>query len=591
MSTNTITQFMALTNPTVGQEPGPAYATDISGDLVIIDAHDHNTVGVKLGSAALNLTSDLSLQSNNLTNLRSTRFTAQGATLSGSGDTNCLYSVSGNLYFNNGSGTPIELTSGSAINFANQVNYATISVSNVNHTINFGDVVSALLVSTTSSPVILTLPSVSAVPGGRAYIVSDAGNQAAINNITVNPAGTDTINGLSTYKIFENNASILVYSDGVSNWQLLPFNRKTYNNETISLTNSSHLTADSSSTVSLSGSLSANTLSVTSTSALTGELDLGAYVKFLSAVGTPTIYQDKLSTSSGVGQTLTLQAQNAIGATSTGGNLVLTSGSGTSSDGYVLIQEGGNSVAQFLSYGQTNYKQTLQFSSSVTSPIVKQATNTTNSATGQALTLQAQNCTGTTTIGGSLFLNAGTGTNVNGAVWIQNGATTNTIFENNNMTLFVPSVLFDSGVSSPVLQQNTATSDVAVSNLSIIAQAPYASASSHKDAGQINLTVPNPVSGGARGQVNVVDGSTTIITMSGDASHNATIAGNNLTLHSSGTLTVGGLSTVISGAALGFYGSAGTAKPTITGSRGSNAALASLLTALAAMNLLTDSSS
>jgi len=42
---------------------------------------------------------------------------------------------------------------------------------------------------------------------------------------------------------------------------------------------------------------------------------------------------------------------------------------------------------------------------------------------------------------------------------------------------------------------------------------------------------------------------------------------------------------------VGFYGTASVAKPTVTGSRGANAALASLLTALAGLGLLTDSSS
>jgi hypothetical protein len=42
---------------------------------------------------------------------------------------------------------------------------------------------------------------------------------------------------------------------------------------------------------------------------------------------------------------------------------------------------------------------------------------------------------------------------------------------------------------------------------------------------------------------------------------------------------------------LGFQGSAAIAKPTVTGSRGANAALASLLTALAAYGLITDSTS
>ena len=42
---------------------------------------------------------------------------------------------------------------------------------------------------------------------------------------------------------------------------------------------------------------------------------------------------------------------------------------------------------------------------------------------------------------------------------------------------------------------------------------------------------------------------------------------------------------------IGFYGTTKVAKQTVTGSRGSNAALASLLTALSNIGLITDSSS
>lgn len=42
---------------------------------------------------------------------------------------------------------------------------------------------------------------------------------------------------------------------------------------------------------------------------------------------------------------------------------------------------------------------------------------------------------------------------------------------------------------------------------------------------------------------------------------------------------------------IGFYGTTKKAKQTVTGSRGANAALASLLTALATIGLITDSSS
>jgi hypothetical protein len=45
------------------------------------------------------------------------------------------------------------------------------------------------------------------------------------------------------------------------------------------------------------------------------------------------------------------------------------------------------------------------------------------------------------------------------------------------------------------------------------------------------------------------------------------------------------------GSTVGFYGAAPAVKPTVTGSRGSNAALASLLTSLAALGLITDSTS
>lgn len=42
---------------------------------------------------------------------------------------------------------------------------------------------------------------------------------------------------------------------------------------------------------------------------------------------------------------------------------------------------------------------------------------------------------------------------------------------------------------------------------------------------------------------------------------------------------------------IGFYGTTKKAKQTVTGSRGANAALASLLTALSTIGLITDSSS
>ena len=62
----------------------------------------------------------------------------------------------------------------------------------------------------------------------------------------------------------------------------------------------------------------------------------------LSAPGqTYTLSQASLNTNSGVGNALTIQAQNETGTTSTGGALNLTSGTGTTAAGAVVIQTGG----------------------------------------------------------------------------------------------------------------------------------------------------------------------------------------------------------------------------------------------------------
>lgn len=66
-----------------------------------------------------------------------------------------------------------------------------------------------------------------------------------------------------------------------------------------------------------------------------------AGISFESSMGSPNVTQVDLTTASGIGHALTIQAQNETGTTSTGGALVLTSGTGTSTNGQVLVQVGG----------------------------------------------------------------------------------------------------------------------------------------------------------------------------------------------------------------------------------------------------------
>jgi hypothetical protein len=137
-----------------------------------------------------------------------------------------------------------------------------------------------------------------------------------------------------------------------------------------------------------------------------------------------TYRQADLTTASGTGATTTIQAQNETGTTSTGGNLVLTSGTGTTIAGSVIIQTGGTARITTGPTSATLNLTNLQFSSSVVNPLIRQNDDATNAITGDPLTVQAQNATGTTTVGGELRLTSGSGTTTNGAVVLQVAGTT-----------------------------------------------------------------------------------------------------------------------------------------------------------------------
>lgn len=68
---------MGLTIPTPGVTPGPTYATEISNDLVIIDAHNHTAGnGVQVPTAGLNINANLSFNGFGATNFNSCTGTA-----------------------------------------------------------------------------------------------------------------------------------------------------------------------------------------------------------------------------------------------------------------------------------------------------------------------------------------------------------------------------------------------------------------------------------------------------------------------------------------------------------------------------------
>lgn len=108
---------MSLPVPTVGVTTGPQYATDINTSLGIIDSHNHTPgYGVPVPPAGLNINSDLTCQSNNLTNIRAARFTSQSSPISAaSPDILQLYVSGADLYYNDNASHQIRITQSGSV--------------------------------------------------------------------------------------------------------------------------------------------------------------------------------------------------------------------------------------------------------------------------------------------------------------------------------------------------------------------------------------------------------------------------------------------------------------------------------------------
>lgn len=159
-------------------------------------------------------------------------------------------------------------------------------------------------------------------------------------------------------------------------------------------------------------------------------------VKIDKHVVTPAILQDDRTV--GNGQPLTLQAQNTSAGASTGGDLNLTSGAGSSTAGKVNIQTAGNTKLLVQTASITQENSTYAFGGTadlvaVSSPTIKQ--NDLNSAggTGQPLKLQAQNSVGGgSTTGGALTVTTGTGVTA-GTMFLQTGGVNQIVVSPTNL--------------------------------------------------------------------------------------------------------------------------------------------------------------
>ncbi len=116
MTATIISPNMNLPVPTVGVEIGPDWSNDINACMSAIDSHDHGTgQGVPVTPDGLSINADLPMGGNNLTTVRTVRFTSQSAALSAGTDVGCLYEVSADLYYNDGAGNQVRITQGGSV--------------------------------------------------------------------------------------------------------------------------------------------------------------------------------------------------------------------------------------------------------------------------------------------------------------------------------------------------------------------------------------------------------------------------------------------------------------------------------------------
>ena len=111
------TPNMNIQVPQVGSTPGPDWAEINNAAFETVDEHDHSPgKGLPVTPDGLNLNGNINLQDNFEDNVGGVRLTQQGTVLATANDVRMLYSVNGDLYYNNEDGTDIKITDGAGLN-------------------------------------------------------------------------------------------------------------------------------------------------------------------------------------------------------------------------------------------------------------------------------------------------------------------------------------------------------------------------------------------------------------------------------------------------------------------------------------------
>jgi len=112
--TTILSQYMSLELPVINVTPDPLWSQDFLDDLNLIDLHNHTTgQGQQVPTAGININADLNFNNFSAVNLTSAAFVQQGSTLA---TPSSIYTHLGDLWYTNGAGTAVQITSGPSVN-------------------------------------------------------------------------------------------------------------------------------------------------------------------------------------------------------------------------------------------------------------------------------------------------------------------------------------------------------------------------------------------------------------------------------------------------------------------------------------------
>jgi hypothetical protein len=111
-----LTPNMNLPESIIGQSTGLEWETNLNTSLTLIDQHDHSPgKGVYITQGGINLTGNLSLNDNYLTATGAISFYSNPSAIPGATN-DTLYVSGADLWYNDGAGNQIQITSGGAVN-------------------------------------------------------------------------------------------------------------------------------------------------------------------------------------------------------------------------------------------------------------------------------------------------------------------------------------------------------------------------------------------------------------------------------------------------------------------------------------------